>query len=248
MNKANDIHRDIYVGMVAEEMAQSGYYGEDVTLYGFLANGTLHSFDTAQENAEAYLLALAAGAEVSRMMNVHQRCPKKRSVREDVCDRLRAEMQRTLSAEEAAFVRRPVDLRPLRAYAQTLPKPRSREQEAAIVGVMTLSTFGMKSDERAAVLDVKQSFEAPAGNRCFFGFLEKHGDKWQPQLNGALPTLLDKWLTAAGRRPVTPILPMHLNSAKPIYQLREDFEAILVETMGADYRKMLETLYLSQTQ
>ena len=45
MNESNEIHRDIYVGMVAEEMAQSGYYGEDVTLYGFLANGELHSFD-----------------------------------------------------------------------------------------------------------------------------------------------------------------------------------------------------------
>lgn len=49
MNESNEIHRDIYVGMVAEEMAQSGYYGEDVTLYGFLANGELHSFDDEQE-------------------------------------------------------------------------------------------------------------------------------------------------------------------------------------------------------
>lgn len=60
MNESNEIHRDIYVGMVAEEMAQSGYYGEDVTLYGFLANGELHSFDDEQECAETYLLALAA--------------------------------------------------------------------------------------------------------------------------------------------------------------------------------------------
>ena len=246
MNEANDIHRDIYVGMVAEEMAQSGYYGEDVTLYGFLANGTLHSFDTAQENAEAYLLALAAGAEVSRMMNVHQRCPKKRSVRAGVCDRLRAEMQRTLSAEEAAFARRSVDLRPLHAYAQTLPKPRNREQEAAVVGIMTLPTFAIKPDERAAVLDVKQSFEAPEGNRCFFGFLEKHGDEWQPQLNGALPVLLEKWLAAAGCRSVTPILPMQLNSTKPIYQLRDDFVSILTATMDTDYLRMLDELYASQ--
>lgn len=63
MNESNEIHRDIYVGMVAEEMAQSGYYGEDVTLYGFLANGELHSFDDEQECAETYLLALAAGAQ-----------------------------------------------------------------------------------------------------------------------------------------------------------------------------------------
>lgn len=79
MNESNEIHRDIYVGMVAEEMAQSGYYGEDVTLYGFLANGELHSFDDEQECAETYLLALAAGAEISRMTSMHKRCQKKRS-------------------------------------------------------------------------------------------------------------------------------------------------------------------------
>ena len=37
MNDTQQLHRDIYVGMVAEEMARSGYYGEDVTLCGFLA-------------------------------------------------------------------------------------------------------------------------------------------------------------------------------------------------------------------
>lgn len=81
MNESNEIHRDIYVGMVAEEMAQSGYYGEDVTLYGFLANGELHSFDDEQECAETYLLALAAGAEISRMTSMHKRCQKKRSAK-----------------------------------------------------------------------------------------------------------------------------------------------------------------------
>lgn len=246
MNEASEIHRDIYVGMVAEEMAQSGYYGEDVTLCGFLANGTLHSFDTAQDNAEAYLLALAAGADVSRIMSLHRRCPKKRAARAAVCDALRAEMQRTLAAEEAAFRRRPVDLRPLRAYTQALPKPRSREQDAAVVGIMTLPTFDLKPEARVAVLDVKQSFEAPAGNRNFFGFLAKQGERWQPQLNGALPTLLEKWLTAAAHSPVTPILPMHLSSAKPIYQLRDDFAHILATTMDTAYLSMLDTLYTSQ--
>lgn len=77
MNESQNLHRDLYVGMVAEEMAQSGYYGEDVTRYGFLANGELHSFDDEQECAETYLLALAAGAEISRMTSMHKRCPKK---------------------------------------------------------------------------------------------------------------------------------------------------------------------------
>lgn len=78
MNESNEIHRDIYVGMVAEEMAQSGYYGEDVTLYGFLANGELHSFDDEQEYAETYLLALAAGTEINFAHDQHaQTLPEK---------------------------------------------------------------------------------------------------------------------------------------------------------------------------
>lgn len=88
MNESNEIHRDIYVDMVAEEMAQSGYYGEDVTLYGFLANGELHSFDDEQECAETYLLALAAGAEISRMTSMHkrrQRRTRKRNARNARC-------------------------------------------------------------------------------------------------------------------------------------------------------------------
>lgn len=41
MNEAQEIDRDIYSGMVAEELAKNGYYGEDLTLYGFAesANG-----------------------------------------------------------------------------------------------------------------------------------------------------------------------------------------------------------------
>ena len=192
MNESNEIHRDIYVGMVAEEMAQSGYYGEDVTLYGFLANGELHSFDDEQECAETYLLALATGAEISRMTSMHKRCQKKRSAKKAAREELTSEMRAMLAAELAPFARRTVDLRALSDYTKGLAKPRSREQEAAIVGVMTLPTFGMKPEEREAVLDVKKSFEAPAANRHFFGFYEKKDARWQPVLNGALPTILKK--------------------------------------------------------
>lgn len=79
MNESNEIHRDIYVGMVAEEMAQSGYYGEDVTLYGFLANGELHSFDDEQECAETYLLALAAFAHDQHAQTLPEKAQRQES-------------------------------------------------------------------------------------------------------------------------------------------------------------------------
>lgn len=132
MNESNEIHRDIYVGMVAEKMAQSGYYGEDVTLYGFLANGELHSFDDEQECAETYLLALAAGAEISRMTSMHKRCQKKRSAKKAAREELASEMRTMLAAEPAPFARRTVDLRALSDYTKGLAKPRSRDQEATL--------------------------------------------------------------------------------------------------------------------
>lgn len=127
MNESNEIHRDIYVGMVAEEMAQSGYYGEDATLYGFLANGELHSFDDEQECAETYLLALAAGTEILRMTSMHKRCQKKRSAKKAAREELTSEMRAMLAAEPAPFARRTVDLRALSDYTKGLAKPRSRE-------------------------------------------------------------------------------------------------------------------------
>lgn len=245
MNEPNNIHRDLYVGMVAEEMAQSGYYGEDVTRHGFLANGALHSFAEEEECCEAYLLALAAGADVSRMLTLHKRCPKKRAAREKTTQALDAELQQTLDVEPLPFVRKRVDLRPLAAYTKNLAKPRSRAQEAAIVGIMTLPTFAMAQSEREAVLDVKKHFNPPSSGRRFFGFYEKHGDSWTPVTNGALPAILAKWCAAAGERPVTPILPMHLASTKPVYQLRTEFDALLAETMDANYLALCDALYAS---
>ena len=246
MNESQNIHRDIYVGMVAEEMAESGYYGEDVTRYGFLANGELHSFANEDDCAETYLLALAAGAQVSRLANGHKHCAKKQAAKEAAVRALEEDMQAILSAEPAAFVRKPVDLVPLAVYTKALAKPRTREQDGAVVGVMTLPTFAMKQEEREAVLDVKKSFNAPVENRRFFGFFEKKDGRWQKNLNGALSAVLTKWLAAAERGPVSPILPMHLDSQRPVYALRDTFEHILQTTMDDDYLAMLDALYASQ--
>lgn len=65
-------------------------------------------------------------------------------------------------------------------------------------------------------------------------------------MNGTLPTILAKWLAAAETAPVSPILPMHLASNKPVYQLRETFAALLAKTMDDDYLAMLDALYASR--
>lgn len=246
MDEAKDMHRDLYVGVVAEEMAQKGYYGDEVTCYAFLADGALFHYDDAQECAEAYVLALAAGAEVTLIKQARRHCAKKRSAREATRSALVDALAAALGAEPLPFVRRDVDLRPLRDYTKSLGPARTRTQDAAIVGIMTLPTFAMKPQEREAVLDVKKSFDAPVENRHFFGYLEKQDGLWQSALNGTLSVILEKWCAAAMRGPVSPILPMHLESRAPIYKLRGDFERLLADTMDADYLAMLDALYASQ--
>ena len=148
----------------------------------------------------------------------------------------------------APFQPKPVDLAPLEAYTRALARPRSHEKDAAIVGIITIPVFEMAQPAREAVLDVKKSLADEKANRHFFGFFVRRGEQWQSEMNGALPTILAKWLAAAETAPVSPILPMHLASDRPVYQLRETFQTILTETMDADYLAMLDALYASQAQ
>lgn len=179
MNDTQEIHRDIYVGMVAEEMAQSGYYGEDLTLYGFLAQGgTLYAYESEQACAEAYLLALAAGAVPSRLASVHKHCAKKRAAIAKTRAALEEELRATLAAEAPRFSPQPVELGILETYTRALPKPRSHEKDAAIVGIMTLPAFAMGQAAREAVLDVKKSLADEHANRHFFGFFVKRDGRW----------------------------------------------------------------------
>lgn len=77
MNEAQEIHRDIYSGMVAEELAKNGYYGEDLTLYGFAesANGGrgVQLFNDEEECAVTYLKRRAVGALLSPIETIHRR-------------------------------------------------------------------------------------------------------------------------------------------------------------------------------
>lgn len=63
--------------MVAEELAKNGYYGEDLTLYGFAesANGGrgVQLFNDEEECAVTYLKRRAVGALLSPIETIHRR-------------------------------------------------------------------------------------------------------------------------------------------------------------------------------
>lgn len=240
MNDAQEIHRDIYSGMVAEELAKEGYYGEDLTLYGFLESAGggrgVQIFENEEECAKTYLKRRAMGALVSPIESVHQRCQgseaEQRAFKEAFCAKL---VDAVLQGNGAQ-----VDLDSFWAYEQHLTPERLAQQSHALVGILTLP-FAFSKEARSAILDIKRT--PLIGLRQYYGFCVKTENGWQRICNGSLPALLNKW--QAQIHPVTPIIKMVSDSRAPVYMLRDDFEKTLRSVMDDDYLEMICALYRS---
>lgn len=236
MNEAQEIHRDIYSGMVAEELAKNGYYGEDLTLYGFAesANGGrgVQLFIDEEECAVTYLKRRAVGALLSPIETIHRRSDggddAYKALKDEFCVQL---------ADSVLAGRGPkTDLTPFWDYVNAL-SPEQRK-EKSLVGVLTLP-FDFTTVDRTALCTLKQPQND--GNRYYYGFFVRKDNQWQSVTNGSLPALLKKW--RAQEHPVTPLLKMTMESRAPIYALKDDFERKLRTTMDDGYLNMIHTLY-----
>lgn len=236
MNEAQEIHRDTYSGMVAEELAKNGYYGEDLTLYGFAesANGGrgVQLFIDEEECAVTYLKRRAVGALLSPIETIHRRSDggddAYKALKDEFCVQL---------ADSVLAGRGPkTDLTPFWDYVNAL-SPEQRK-EKSLVGVLTLP-FDFTTVDRTALCTLKQPQND--GNRYYYGFFVRKDNQWQSVTNGSLPALLKKW--RAQEHPVTPLLKMTMESRAPIYALKDDFERKLRTTMDDGYLNMIHTLY-----
>ena len=243
MNEVNEIHRDIYVGMVAEEMAQSGYYGEDVTVYGFMdkEDGFLHAFADEAECAKRYLQLLAQGRTLSRMGSVHKRVLLEQ--RASAILELDEKLWGQVKNHWIAIDRRSVSIEPVKEYVQSLSTVELQLKKAAIAGIATMPMFLFSEDDYAFLTSLLEQTNASQGKRRHFGFMLYQGEDWEMVLNGSLPAILEKWLAYAEEKRVTPILRMHIDSGQPIYALKSEFEVCLKQTMDKGYLELLNLLY-----
>lgn len=200
MNEAQEIHRDIYSGMVAEELAKNGYYGEDLTLYGFAesANGGrgVQLFNDEEECAVTYLKRRAVGALLSPIETIHRRSDggddDYKAIKDEFCVQL---------ADSVLTGRGPkTDLTPFWDYVNALSPEQRKEKSLALVGVLTLP-FDFATVDRTALRTLKQPQND--GNRHYYGFFVRKDNQWQSVTNGSLPALLKKW--RAQEHPVTPL-------------------------------------------
>lgn len=232
MNEAQEIHRDTYSGMVAEELAKNGYYGEDLTLYGFAGGRGVQLFIDEEECAVTYLKRRAVGALLSPIETIHRRSDggddAYKALKDEFCVQL---------ADSVLAGRGPkTDLTPFWDYVNAL-SPEQRK-EKSLVGVLTLP-FDFTTVDRTALCTLKQPQND--GNRYYYGFFVRKDNQWQSVTNGSLPALLKKW--RAQEHPVTPLLKMTMESRAPIYALKDDFERKLRTTMDDGYLNMIHTLY-----
>ena len=69
-----DIHRDIYSGMVATELAKEGYFGEEIVQYAYLTeNGSINCHHDERKCVEEMLQHLWAGRLISDYVTVRKR-------------------------------------------------------------------------------------------------------------------------------------------------------------------------------
>lgn len=227
MHEANEIHRDIYVGIVAERMAQSGYYGEDVTVYGFMdkEKGFPHTFADETECSERYLQLLAQGKTLSRIGSVHKRVLLEQIA--TVMLELDKELRNQVQTRWLAVERRCIPFELIRAYVQSLTEGELQLKKAAIAGIAMVPIFLFSEDDYASLTSLLEYKEVLQGNRCYYGFLAYQEGQWQTVMNGSLPATLEKWLSSMEREKVTPLLRLCINSRQPVYMLKPEFEACL---------------------
>lgn len=249
MNEVNEIHRDVYVGMVAEEMAQSGYYGEDVTIYGFLERSDsgfswyLHSFSDETKAAESYLSLLQIGKVLSHLDSIHRRVPIEEKVKVVTC--LDEKLMSKIKEHIVLIPKKNIDLDPMWEYLKSVKMKQREDKIMAVRRIMMLPQFEIPQGERREFLKATEVESQEYKGKRYYGFFMKKSGEWHLVSNGSLPAILHKWLECCRSVMTTPILTTSLDKRKPIYELRNEFNIKLMEIMDKEYLKMIEQMYAS---
>lgn len=233
-----DYHRDIYVGMVAEDLAKEGYYDVAMSYYGFFqdVNGARSARVFSKEDvcAKAYLESRVQGALLSPIQSVTRRSQGKESDWQCLKDDFCVQLADSVLADAGPRI----DTSPLWSYINTLSATELGQKAPALAGILTLPfTFTMA--DHTALLGLQRS--VPPAKRHCYGFFVLTSNTWQSIVNGSLPALLHKWTTQT--KPVTPIIELSSNSQAPVYLLKDHFDQALHQIMDECYLEMLRTLY-----
>lgn len=216
VEKASDYHRDIYVGMVAEELSQAGYFGEVFRLYGYLLwqEGQAQMVCAARETdcAAAYLQHWQAGALLSPYLSCGQHladgdgAEQRLAVQDQLEQTLRRTYEASLrqqAAAEASRLSQPEIVQTAERYWQSLSKEaQARQQELFAAMLRQLAGRGYVARQAAEAL-LAQLSTLPKAEPAESERQQWAGYAWLDEQgvchyygNAYLPQALQKWLTA----------------------------------------------------
>ena len=264
MADASEEHRDIYVGRIAEELDQAGYFGEDIRLYGFLCwqegEARLICTTTETDCAANYLQHHQEGALLSPYLSCGQRLAREAeadaqlALQEQLEQKLRQAYAQGLKqqAEQAAKRSPRAEIEPLLArYWQSLaPAAQARQQALYAALVRQLAGRGYMARQSAEAL-LAQLPALPKAEPAEAERQQWAGYAWQDEQgvshyygNAYLPQALQKWLAARAEGGLVSGLLTESVSRRerPSRPLRERWQEALTLTFDPAYWAMRQTL------
>lgn len=246
---SNQMHRDLYSGVVAEEMNKEGYFGREINLYAFYVwkNDTadIHYFTDENETVHEMIDQYNHGYPVSDWIMLRERLegsPDDDSVPSALYSkamaRLMKEQQSTLQAAR------------IRASAGM-----AQENKGAIRSFVlkfddhgTDAKFGLLAAFRAEGViglvpfaKLYDTLTKPvAKGREISGFAWVEEGRVKTYVNAYLPTVWQKWREMQKKTLVSPIATQFIDDEQtPVYQLKDAYE----ETLKAMYSKSFFTQF-----
>lgn len=236
---SNQIHRDIYSGMVAEELNKEGYFGREVSVYAFYVwkDGTadIHYFTEEDDAVREMVKEFNAGHPVSDAVVLRERlegAPDDDSVPSSMYTRamvkLMKEQQITL---QAAIIRSkaPQTMEKndaVRKFVRDLDACGTDAREGVLAAYRAEGLIGLVP---FAGLRNEVALPEQAGRRVS-GFAWMEEGTVKTYVNAYLPTVWQKWREKQRECLVAPITTKVYEDDQTLaYALKEDFDAVLLK-------------------
>ena len=251
-----EIHRDIYSGIVAEELNKGGYFGKECEFYGFLcaANGIidLQSAVTEEECAQEYLKKIQQGYLLSPYTLVKQRFYQELSISEIqkiLTELLHSKLQKkylmdlqlNISKQHAKEI---MLLNEVQEYLSGLSKEqiiKKRLPIALLLGQL-LSKGQISKQQYQQLRDSLPPLDSQVEEttaKQYYGFAYQNAEKWMFYANAYLPAVLNKWLEYTAQGVVVSALARKsYNPLDKWYQIKDDLISFLQEVLDSRFLKL----------
>lgn len=241
---ANLPHRDIFVGMVAEELAKDGYFGEEVNMYAFYVwHGEMHTvfFENEDECVREMLILAMKGALVSEyvLYKTHIDTRNERvlaEIKEQAAIKLAEQENDNIQKQIAEYAKKEFHSREAE-FAEYLSK--ITIEQATLVNSVLL--YGLQNKMISLAFADKWRQEEKMSKWSGFAYFENEQIKYYA--NAYLPNTWQKWRKIRQRNILaSSIISMDMTNNKPIYEQKDEFLEYLQQNFDESFFVFLKKI------